>query len=122
MIEDHAYNRNTHSDVFANGEENMEKHSILQMKTITFPDNNIDGHWFIRGRTEKGCDRIDLRLNIRVKHRLEELREIHASLSYALLTDSFWKQKGKEMIEKIADKSSEKTLDIVASYLKKSGV
>ncbi len=118
LIEDHPYNFNTQSEVFADGEENMDKHSILQMKTITFLDNNIDGHWFINGRTEHCCDRTDLRLNIRVKHRLKELKEIHASISYALVTDSFWKQKGKEMIDKIADKSPEVALDIVAGYLK----
>lgn len=117
-IEDHPYNTNTHSEVFADGEENMEKHSILQMKTITFLENHIAGHWFIDGRYERGCDRTDLRLNIRAKHRLKELREIHASLEYALLTDSFWKQKGKEVIDKIADKSPEVALKIVSGYLK----
>lgn len=117
-IQDHSYNPNTQSDVFLDGEENMGKHSILQMKTITFLDNNTDAHWFIHGRKDRGCDRTDLRLNIRVKHRLQELREIQASLQYAMLTDSFWKQKGKEMIDKIADKSPEVALEIVAGYLK----
>ncbi|BBM64914.1 hypothetical protein BCT47_00335 [Vibrio splendidus] len=118
LIQDHPYDRNTHSSVFADGEENMNKHDILQMKTITFLDNNISGHWFINGRKGNGCDRTDLRLNIRVKHRLQDLREIQASLQYALLADSYWKQKGKEMIDKIADKSPEVALDIVAGYLK----
>ena len=63
-IEDHAYDPNTQLDVFLDGEENMEKHSILQMKTITFLDNNVINHWFIKGR---GCDRTDLRLKVRVK-------------------------------------------------------
>ncbi len=34
------------------------------MKTITFLDNNVSGHWFIYGRTNKNTDRTDLRLNI----------------------------------------------------------
>ncbi len=117
-IEDHTYNKQTHSEVYADGEENMEKLSILQMKTITFLDNNTSGHWFIIGRNINGVDRTDLRLPIRVKHRLRDLREIHASLQYALLTDSFWKEKGKEMIDKIANKSPEAALEIVSSYLK----
>ena len=117
-IEDRPYNAQTHSEVFADGEENLEIHSILQMKTITFLDNNMSGHWFIKGRNINGCDRTDLRLAARVKHRLRDLREIHASLNYALLTDSFWKAKGKEMIDKIADKSPDVALDIVSSYLK----
>jgi hypothetical protein len=118
LIEDQPYNKNTHSEVFADGEDNMETHSILQMKTVTFLDNNLDGHWFINGRTERGCDRNDLRLQIRVKHRLKELREIHASLSYALVADSFWKQKGVEVINKMADKSPEVALEIITGYLK----
>ena len=117
-IKDHPYNDQTHSDVFADGVENMEKHSILQMKTITFLDNNTEGHWFIGGRDGNGCDRTDLRLSHRVAHRLRELREIDASLEYALLTDSYWKQKAMEMIDKIADKSPEAALEIVTSYLK----
>lgn len=118
LIKDHQYNRNTQSSVFADGEGNMSKHSILQMKTITFLDNNIAGHWFINGRQGECCDRTDLRLNVRVKHRLQDLREIAASLSYAHLTDSYWKQKAKEMIDKIADKSPEIALEIVTGYLK----
>jgi len=117
-IKDFPYNAQTHSEVYADGEENMEKHSILQMKTITFLDNNTSGHWFIKGRNINNCDRTDLRLSIRIKHRLRDLREIHASLQYALLMDSFWKEKAKEMIDKIADKSPEVALDIVSSYLK----
>ncbi|MBM7038217.1 hypothetical protein [Vibrio ulleungensis] len=118
QIEDYPYDHNVQSSVFADGEENMVKHSIMQMKTITFLDNNISGHWFINGRDRECCDRTDLRLNIRVKHRLQDLHEIAASLSYALLADSYWMQKGKEMIDKIADKSPEVALEIVAGYLK----
>ncbi len=117
-IKDHPYNAQTQLDVFADGVEVMEKHSILQMKTITFLDNNTEGHWFINGRDGNGCDRTDLRHSHRVAHRLRELREIEASLEYALLTDSYWKQKAKEMIDKIADKTPEAALDIATSYLK----
>ena len=115
-IQDHPYNKQTQTEVFADGEENMEHHSILQMKTITFLDNNISGHWFINRRDGSGCDRTDLRLHIRVKHRLSDLREIEASLQYALLADSYWKQKAKEVIDKITDKSPEVALGILASY------
>ena len=43
-IKDHPYNPNTQLDVFKDGEENMEKHEILQAKTLTFLNNNIKGH------------------------------------------------------------------------------
>jgi len=117
-ITDHSYDDQTQLDVFADGVENMERHSILQMKTVTFLESNIEGHWFINGRDGNSCDRSDLRLSYRVAHRLRELREIEASLEYALLTDSYWKQKAKEMIEKITDKTPEAALDIATSYLK----
>ncbi len=47
QIQDHPYNRNTQTEVFADGEENMRKHEILQGKTLTFLNNNIRGHGFI---------------------------------------------------------------------------
>jgi len=81
-IEDHPYDKSKEDEVFADGSANMEKHSILQMKTITFLDNNIEGRWFLKGRDDSGCDRTDLRLKIRVEHRLQQLREIEASLEY----------------------------------------
>ena len=36
QIEDHPYDTNTQLDVYADGEENMEKHEILQVKTLVF--------------------------------------------------------------------------------------
>ena len=32
LIEDHPYNSNTQLDVFADGEENMERHEILKVR------------------------------------------------------------------------------------------
>ena len=49
QIKDHPYDTNTQSNVFADGEENMDKHEILQTKTLTFLNNNIRGHGFIVG-------------------------------------------------------------------------
>ena len=117
-IEDQPYDKKRQTEVYADGEENMEMHSVLQMKTITFLDNHTSGHWFIKGHEGGGCDRKDCRLSIRVKHRLRDLREISSSLQYALQTDSYWKKIAKEMVEKTADKSPEIALDIIAGYLK----
>ena len=52
-IVDQPYDRNTHSSVFADGEENIETHAILQNKTLTFLENNLAGHGLI---LEKGSD------------------------------------------------------------------
>lgn len=100
-IRDHPYDTNRQSDVFADGEENMSRHAILQTKTITFLDNNISGHGFVVGRDGNSIDRTDLRLRIRVRHRIQELEELSASLQYATVPDSFWKEKAKALVSAI---------------------
>ena len=69
--------------ILADGEENIKKHKILQAKTLEFLEKNIAGHGFISGRDGTHVDRTDLRLNFRVKHRLDELDELRACLEYA---------------------------------------
>jgi hypothetical protein len=116
-IVDQPYDKSTHSEVFADGEENMNKHAILQAKTFTFLENNISGHGFIHGRDGRHIDRTDLRLKIRVKHRIQELEELHASLPYVLVPDSFWKERAKVLITRIADEPY-KGPEILADALK----
>jgi hypothetical protein len=117
-IVDQPYDRKTQSNVFADGEEMMQKHEILQAKTLTFLNNNIKGHGFIKGFDGKRCDRVDLRLKYRVKHRIQALRILIASLEYARVPESYWKQKGKELIDKIIDKAPDAAIDIATNYLK----
>lgn len=118
LIADHPYDRNTQSDVFADGEDNMRKHDILQAKTLTFLNNNVRGHGFIDGFDGQQIDRTDLRLRIRVKHRMHQLDILRASLEYAKVPEAFWKQKGKELVEKITKKTGDAAIDVAASYLK----
>jgi hypothetical protein len=80
QIVDQRYDRNAQSEVFANGESFMQKHEILQSKTLTFLNSNISGHGFIAGFDGRHCDRTDLRLKHRVKHRIQELRVLRACL------------------------------------------
>src|SRR5690242_16302015 len=70
QITDHPYNRMTQDDVFADGEDNMKRHTLLQERTFAFLNKNIIGHGFVYGQHGENVDRTDLRLNIRVKHRL----------------------------------------------------
>ena len=74
LIQDHEYDPNTQLDVFADGEENMQKHEILQGKTLTFLNNNVNGHGFIVGFDGRSCDRPDLRLSYRVKQGLSRVQ------------------------------------------------
>lgn len=118
LIQDHEYDSNTQLDVFADGEENMQKHEILQGKTLTFLNNNIDGHGFIVGFDGRGCDRTDLRLVHRVKHRLHQLKILQACLEYAEVPDSFWKKKGKELVEKISNLPADVAAQVASDWLK----
>lgn len=118
LLEDQPYNRNTQSEVFADGEDNMRKHTILQAKTLTFLNNNFAGHGFLSGFDGTHIDRTDLRLKVRVKHRLLELDVLQASVPYAKLPEAFWKQKGKELIEHLSRKTGDSAVDVAASYLK----
>jgi hypothetical protein len=58
-------------------------HKILQERTLAFLNKNVQGHGFIYGRDGTYIDRIDLRLNIRVKHRIYDLDELRARIDYA---------------------------------------
>ena len=82
-IVDKPYDRNTHSEVFADGEDMMLRHDALQAKTLTFLNNNMKGHGFIFGFRGGHVDRMDLRLKIRVKHRLHNLEVLRACLEWA---------------------------------------
>lgn len=56
-IVDQPYNPNTQLEVFADGEDMMNKHEVLQMKTLAFLNNNIRSHGFINGFDGSHCDR-----------------------------------------------------------------
>jgi hypothetical protein len=118
QIEDHPYDRNTQNEVYADGEENMEKHDILQAKTLTFLNNNIKGHGFIKGFDGQECDRTYLRLNIRVKQRLRQLRILQASIKYALVPEAYLIRKAKELTDKIIASGTETGTKILLEYLK----
>lgn len=79
QIKDQEYDRQRQSEVYADGEQMMQKHDILQAKTLTFLNNNISGHGFIDGFDGNGCDRTDLRLKYRVRHRIHNLDLLMAS-------------------------------------------
>jgi len=117
-IKDHPYDKNRDTEIFADGEENMEKHDILQSKTLTFLNNNIVGHGFIVGFSGECIDRTDLRLNIRVKHRLKELRILRESLQYAILPEAYLVKKAKELADKIIESGTEAGAKVLLEYLK----
>jgi hypothetical protein len=104
-------------DILADGEENIQKHYVLQEKTLVFLDNNIEGHGFIYGRDGTRIDRTNLRLDIRVKHRVNDLEVLRACIEYAKVPEAYWKATAREMLEKVAGKAPELATDIAAKYL-----
>lgn len=117
QIQDQPIPEGLELDIFKDGKENILKHQMLQEKTRVFLDNNIEGHNFIHGFDGNHIDRTDLRLKIRVEHRLTELHTLNAALTYANVAEGFWKEKGKELIDRISDKGASAAIDIAASYL-----
>jgi len=82
-IVDKPHDRNKDSDVFADGKDMMLRHDVLQGKTLTFLNNNVKGHGFIYGMSGGHIDRKDLRLKIRVEHRMHDLEVLKACLQFA---------------------------------------
>jgi hypothetical protein len=104
-------------NILADGEANIQKHNVLQEKTLVFLDNNIEGHGFIYGRDGTKIDRTDLRLDIRVKHRVNDLQVLRACIEYAKVPEAYWKTTAKEMLERIAGKAPDVAIDVAAKYL-----
>ncbi|MCB2226809.1 MAG: hypothetical protein KQH53_09040 [Desulfarculaceae bacterium] len=117
-IKDQPYDQNIQLDVFADGEDMMHRHTILQAKTLTFLNNNIRGHGFVVGFDGTRIDDITSRLRYRVKHRIADLEILRASLQYAIVPEGYFKKKGREIAEKVVNKSIETGGDIIADYLK----
>lgn len=58
-----------------------------------------------------------MRLDIRVKHRVNDLEVLRACVQYAKVPEAYWKVTAKEMLEKIAGKGPELATEIAAKYL-----
>jgi len=87
-IKGRPYDRNTHADCFANGVENIDKHDILCEKTLTFLDNNVQGHnfMFLNEYEEPHDDNLD-QLHVKIPHRIKELEILRESLEYAIVPE-----------------------------------
>jgi hypothetical protein len=83
QIQDGPFDANKQSVVYADGADNIKRHLILQEKTLTFLDQNIEGHNFIYGFDGDHVDRTDLRLKVRVEHRLNDLDVLRACVATA---------------------------------------
>lgn len=99
---------------YLDGEANIKRHNILQAKTLALLDENVEGHGFICGRDGQHIDRTDLRLNIRVKHRLTDLDELRARIEYAEVPPGIIRRTGTKIGTLIPDMIS----DTIAKAIK----
>lgn len=87
-IIDQPYDRNMQTEVFADGEDMMERHDRLQAKTLSFLNATFNNHGFLTGLDGSHIDRTDLRLKYRVKHRLHELRILASCLEGLVMEET----------------------------------
>lgn len=118
-IPDHEYDPNRETIMWLDGEDNIRSHQRLVQKTITFLSNNFKNYEFMwRSRNGQLSEQHDCRLQVNAKHRLQELEVIRDSVHYAVVPDSYWKQKGVQVVDKLADKTPEVAAKILGDYLK----
>ena|ERR1700730_699721 len=103
----------TQSAVYLDGEDNLKRHNLLQERTLAFLNKNIVGHGFIYGQHGENVDRIDCRLKIRVKHRVNDLDILRARIEYAEVPKRFVKTR------KAALNMGNKVLGVVPDFLVK---
>ena len=89
------------------GMKTMEEQ--LTNLAIINPNKGFDGN---------ACDRTDLRLKHRVKHRLHRLKILQASVQYAEVPDSYWEKKGKELVDKVTNLPADIAAQVAAEMLK----
>lgn len=113
------YTPGSSSDAIKDGWDNIRKHEILREKTLVFLRNHFIGSEFIfeNWRSHPHED-VTSRLKNKVPNWIHRLEILEASLTYARVPDSFWKEKGKELVSVLTKTAPEKAIDVAASYLK----
>jgi hypothetical protein len=110
---------NTMTIRLKDGRDNLDKNDLLIQKTVTFLSNNFKNYNFMwRSGNGSLYEDVYSRLSQSSKQRLFELKALAESLNYAKVPDSYWKQKGKQLVDTIADKTPEVAAETVAAFLK----
>lgn len=113
------YNPNTCTEAIKDGFENRRRHTILRDKTLVFIGNNFSGYGFLFDNWPTPPHEANTRRLVTIIpgwiHRLETLS---ACIEYARVTDSFWRAKGKELVDKVIETTPDKAAEIAASFLK----
>lgn len=113
------YNPQTCAESIKDGWDNIHKHEILREKTLVFLRNNFTGSGFIfENWPSHPHESVTSRLRSRVPNWVHRLEILQASIGYARVPESFWKEKAKEIMTALAKATPEKGIEVIASYLK----
>lgn len=113
------YDPETCTEAIKDGHANLDKHAILREKTLVFLRNHFTGAAFIfENWPPHPHESNTSRLRERVPNWIHRLEILEASVGYARVPDSFWKERGKELISAVTKTAPEKAAEVAASYLK----
>jgi hypothetical protein len=101
------------------GFANIRKHELLRERTLVFIANNFTGYGFLFENWQSHPhEDVTSRLARRVPGWIHRLETIGSCIEYARVPDSFWKAKGKQLVDEIIKATPEKAVDVATSYLK----
>ena len=113
------YNPQTCTEAIKDGFANRRKHDVLREKTVEFIGNDFSGYEFLfENWPSHPHEDNTSRLAKIIPGWLHRLETLSASVEYARVPDSYWKAKGKELVDKVVKVGPDKAAEIAASYLK----
>lgn len=113
------YDPQTCTEAIKDGFANRRIHDVLREKTLVFIGNNFSGYEFLFENWpshphEDNTSRL-AKIIPGWTHRIETLS---SSIEYARVPDSFWKAKGKQLVDEVVKATPEKAAEIATSFLK----
>ena len=113
------YDPKTCSEAIKDGFANRRKHEVLREKTLVFIGNNFSGYDFLFFDWDTHPHESNTsRLATIIPSWVQRLETLSACIGYARVPDSFWKAKGKQLVDAVANKAPESAIEIAASYLR----
>jgi hypothetical protein len=113
------YDPNRETEALRHGRDKHNQHEILREKTLVFLRNNFNGFEFIVHNYRDHPHESNISaLTQKVPMWIHRLEMLQASIDYARVPDSFWKEKGKDLANFISKTGPAKGAEIAASWLK----
>ncbi|MGO9985623.1 MAG: hypothetical protein ACLPIX_15630 [Rhodomicrobium sp.] len=113
------FDPNTCAEAVKDGFDNLRKHEVLREKTLVFIGNNFTGYGFVFDNWPSPPHEDNLsRISRRIPCWIAQLETLNSCIDYARVPESYWKTKGKQLVDEIIKATPDKAIDIAASYLK----